>query len=261
MNGWHGEIATLRTAPSSGDGTRRARIGLLALATDLASEADLPHLLPSDADVYAARLDYRNPVTVESLRAMAGSIETETAKLLPGGELDAVIYGCTSGTAAIGESEIARLIHQVRPGIAVTTPLGACREALRSLKARRVAVLTPYTPEITRSVVAQVEAFGCSVTNVACFDLESDYDMAALSPETLLDGGRQVLDASADALFVSCTALRASEFVALLESRLERPVVASNQALAWHAVRLMGRDDAVTGAGRLMQMPLPGDTA
>ncbi|MGM0560840.1 MAG: maleate cis-trans isomerase family protein [Pseudomonadota bacterium] len=261
MNGWHGDIATLTATPSSAGGIRRARIGLLALATDLASESDLPQLLPDDVDLYAARLDYRNPVTVETLRAMAGSIESETAKLLPGGELDAVIYGCTSGTAAIGEGEIARLIHQVRPGIAVTTPLGACREALRSLEVRRVAVLTPYTPAVTRSVVEQVEGFGCSVTNVACFDLESDYDMAALSPEALLEGGRQVLDEDADALFVSCTALRASGFVDLLENRLGRPVVASNQALAWHAIRLMGRDDAVAGAGRLMHMPLPGDSA
>lgn len=260
MSKWQGDITTLEAKPPSAGKARSARIGLLALATDLASERDLPRLLPADVDLYAARLDYRNPVTVESLRSMASSIGTETAKLLPGGELDAVIYGCTSGTAAIGESEIARLIHEVRPGIAVTTPLGACRDALRSLAVQRVAVLTPYTPAVTRSVVEQVEAFGCSVTNVACFDLESDYDMAALSPETLLEGGRRVLDARADALFVSCTALCASDFVDLLENRLGRPVVASNQALAWHAVRLMRRNDAVTGAGCLMQMPLPGES-
>lgn len=260
MSGY-GDVITLTATPDGAGKLRRTRIGLLALATDLASEHDLPCLLPGDVDLYTARLDYRNPVTMESLQAMAGSIGGEVAKLLPGGELDAVIYGCTSGTAAIGEAEIARLVHEVRPECPVTTPLGACREAFRALDARRIAVLTPYTPAVTETVIASVEAFGCEVTKAACFNLVSDYDMAGLSPQELLEGAREVLDEKAQALFVSCTALRASAFVSLLENQLGIPVVASNQALAWHAIRLMGRSDAVAGAGRLMQLPLPAESA
>jgi len=56
---------------------------------------------------------------------------------------------------------------------------------------------------------------------------------------------------------VSCTSLRTFGIVADLEEELGRPVVSSNQALAWHLHRLAGVQDAVPGLGTLFEHGLP----
>ena len=43
-----------------------------------------------------------------------------------------------------------------------------------------------------------------------------------------------------EALFISCTGLRTARLPAILEERLGRPILTSNGALAWHALRLAG---------------------
>jgi maleate isomerase len=58
----------------------------------------------------------------------------------------------------------------------------------------------------------------------------------------------------AEALFISCTALRAAEVVAEIERRIGKPVVSSNLATAWMALRLCGDDRPRPELGRLMAL-------
>ena len=58
----------------------------------------------------------------------------------------------------------------------------------------------------------------------------------------------------ADAVFISCTALRTADVIEDIEAALGKPIVTSNQALAWHALRLMGYEDSVPGLGRLFTL-------
>jgi maleate isomerase len=67
----------------------------------------------------------------------------------------------------------------------------------------------------------------------------------------ILDLGRH--DA-VDAVFVSCTSLRAAEIVARTEAKLGKPVTSSNHAMAWHALRLAGYRDRLSGFGRLFDV-------
>ena len=60
--------------------------------------------------------------------------------------------------------------------------------------------------------------------------------------------------AGADAIFISCTGLRAVDAVEPLEAETGMPVVTSNQAMAWHALRLAGYDAPVEGFGRLLRL-------
>ena len=47
-------------------------------------------------------------------------------------------------------------------------------------------------------------------------------------------------DGDVDALFISCTNLRALDAIAPLEARLGKPVLTSNQVLAWHMMQSAG---------------------
>jgi maleate isomerase len=235
----------------------RGRIGLVGLATDLNSESDLRRMAPAGVEIFTNRVANANPVTMANHRAMAGDVTRAAAGILPGLHLDAMIYGCTSGAVAIGENQISRLMHAARPGIPCTNPITAVLAALRALDARRIALLTPYTRAINDELAAFLTGRGVAITSLAGFDLDSDEAMTAVAPVAILEAGLALCDPSADLLFVSCTALRTSVVVAALEEGLGKPVIASNPALLWHALRLIGNIDPVAGFGRLFDQPLP----
>lgn len=237
------------------------RIGLIALATDNNSEDDLRAMLPPDARLFTTRVSNANPVTADNLVAMREKLPEAAATLVPGTRLDAVIYGCTSATAIIGEAEVTRLVRAGRGDTQVTTPLGAVRASLAALTASRVALLTPYRPPVTQAIVDWLRREGMEVVRVGCMGLEDDVEMAALAPADIVRAGLSVATDGADALFVSCTALPASQFVADLEAGAGMPVIASNQALAWHAMRLAGSEGPLPGPGALMARGLAGEAA
>ena len=57
----------------------------------------------------------------------------------------------------------------------------------------------------------------------------------------------------ADALLCSCTAWRSVEAVAELERCTGKPVVSSNQASIWAALRALKLTPQITGFGRLLE--------
>ncbi len=233
------------------------RIGLIALATDLNSESDLRRLLPEGVELFTNRVMNANPVTLPNLRAMAPDIVRAARGLLPGIGVDAVIYGCTSGTVAIGETELDALVAEALPGVPLTTPPRATLLALKAVEARRIAVLTPYTAPVNAHVAEWLAAAGIEVTRLDGLDMDDDQRMTALARDTLIAAATAVDHPQAEALFISCTALRAAQWVPALETALRKPVITSNQALAWHALHLLGDAGSVTGQGSLFQKPVP----
>jgi len=231
------------------------RIGVVALATDLTIESDLRRMAPAGVEIFTNRVRNRDPLTAANLRAMAPDISRAAADLLPGESLDALAYACTSGTAVIGEAEVIRLLRAGRgdPALPCTTPLTAAIAAFAALGARRVSLLTPYTEAVNRALVAALAQRGLTVINAHGFGLERDAAIAEVAPEAIIAAAADACRADAEALFISCTALRAAQVVGRIEARLEKAVVTSNQALLWHALRLVKNLSEVAGFGRLLQ--------
>ena len=227
------------------------RIGLITLATDFNSEDDLRRIIPGDVGLFTTRIENANPVTVENLRTMADDLPRAARTLLPGYGVDVAIFGCTSGTAVNGSDKIEQLIHQGMPGVAVTNPLLASDIALRTIGAQKIAVVTPYIADVTQSVADQLIARGFTVTRLLGFGLDRDLDMTALPPDALLAAALQANSPDADAVFISCTAIRAAEIAERAEKLLGKPVITSNQALIWHALHLMKYNKPVPGFGTL----------
>ena len=229
------------------------RISLLALATNFNSEQDLRHLLPEGVEIFTNRIENANPVTLANLRAMAGDI-TQTARgMLPGLGVDVMIYGCTSGTVANGEDEIGRLINAAWPDIPVTNPVTAALAAFEVLAARRVSILTPYTVEVNTEMARYFTSQGVEVLGITGLGFEDDIEMTGIPPKVIRAAAAEALDPDADVLFISCTAIRSSLAIADIERDIDRPVVTSNQALVWHALKLLENPAPVHGYGRLFE--------
>ncbi len=77
--------------------------------------------------------------------------------------------------------------------------------------------------------------------------------MGAITPEQWVNETVALRDPEADAYFLSCTAIRSADVIDTLEDALGKPVITSNQATLWRALRESGINDSIPGFGRLLR--------
>lgn len=252
------ERLNFSTDEGAGD---RARIGLLVLESDQTMEWEFRVLtdLPG-VSVYHARLANEITVTPETLARMEHELPV-AAGLLPGYMgFKAIGYGCTSGSTIIGEDRVAEIIGGIHPGVPATNPLTAAKAALAALGVERLGLLTPYSPEVTEAMQAKFIEAGIAVTVVGSFYEDSDLVVGKIDPQSILQAAVSLgRAADVDGVFISCTSLRASGIIEAAERVLDKPVSASNHALAWHLLRLAGINDVLDDAGRLFRVQLQPD--
>jgi maleate isomerase len=235
------------------------RVGLVILATDHTTEPDFRRMVASERiGIYVARIAYANPTTPENLRRMQPALTEGASLILPGEPLDAICYSCTSASVVIGDAEIEAAIGAAKPGVPVVTPTMAAMRGLKALGASRISVLTPYVVETGRPMADYFQRHGFDLASFTCLGFDDDREMARIKPSALVDLAREVMADDAEALFISCTALRSAGVAAEIEAAIGRPVVTSNQATAWNCLRLCG-DAGPHPQWGLMTLPLARD--
>ena len=231
----------------------RAKIGFVLLAMEQTIESDMFRLAPAGVGLHFMRAPMANRISVETLAAMASGIGDAAALLLPDGDLDVACYACTSGSVVIGE---ARVFDQLRRGVPRAKPTSLITGVLRALKtldARRIVVATPYLDEVNAIERDYMGAAGFDILDIEGLNIESDADMVRVKPDYIFDFAKSLDRPEADAIFISCGALRSIEIVDRLEQAAGKPVVASNQAMMWDCLRLAGVRDQIKGYGKLLQ--------
>ncbi|MCC8401603.1 aspartate/glutamate racemase family protein [Paraburkholderia sp. MMS20-SJTN17] len=234
----------------------RAAIGLVVLATDHTIEHEWRQLLRQDGVAfYESRLQNSPDITPARLAEIESRIAPAVGLLLPGERLDVVAFGCTSASMVIGEEPVFGRTREARPGIACTTPITAALAALAVLQVRRVALLTPYIRSINDFMRDYIEARGVAVTRIASFEHADDNAVARIDASSIRAAIEQLArHADADAVFVSCTSLRVAALIPHLEETTGKPVISSNFAMAWHALRLAGVRDSEPQLGQLFAL-------
>ena len=158
------------------------------------------------------------------------------AALLPESfNFSAIGYGCTSGATIIGEDRVEKAIQSVHSETQTTNPLTACKAALRALGLKRVVLLTPYHPAITKEMRDNLLDSGFEIRVTGSFFETDDFVVGRISSESILKSIEKIgASTECDGVFVSCTNLRVASVIEEAEARLGKPVTSSNHALAWH---------------------------
>ena len=233
----------------------RATMGLIALSTDETIEPELGRIFPRDAvATYVSRIAFAEQVSPDTLREMEAGLPASAALLPLSAEFDVIGYGCTSGATMIGPARIAELISGTTGAAHVTDPITAVIAALRALNAGRIGFITPYVADVSAPMRAVLEQAGIDIAHFASFEEPDDPKVARISPAAIKSAILKVAaTAPAEAIFVSCTNLRALDVIAEAEAEIGIPVISSNQALAWHMMRLAGLSERMPDCGALLR--------
>jgi len=135
-------------------------------------------------------------------------------------------------------------------GLPATTQSNGLVDGLRTVNARRVAVATAYTDIVTGRLKAFLEEYGFEVTSTKGLGYERIPEGAA-TQEILFNLGAEAYagSRSADALVMSCGALRTLDLIVPLEHQIGVPVVSSTPHGLMNGVRLLGVSARVQGFG------------
>ena len=230
------------------------RIGLVALSTDFSIERDFNSIfLNLPIDLFVNRLPFYNPLTDKNLVKMTEKLTEVTENILPNQTLDAVAYGCTSGTIVAGVDQIINKIQSAKPNCKVITPITSAVNALKHLNLKKISVFTPYPQAINEKVINYFKNEGFVIQSFASFNLESDLDIGKIDPQYLLEVLTKIDTSDAEALFISCTALPVFEIIQELENKIKKIVLSSNQALIWDSIRSVGYNSSIEGYGKLLK--------
>jgi maleate isomerase len=136
-------------------------------------------------------------------------------------------------------------------GTRAITAAGAITAALRHLGVQRLALATPYPEAISGPGRAYWQAAGFQlVAHHRLDDVSNIYEETEARAYTL---GRAADVPDAEAVLISGTGLPTVGIIARLERELGKPVVTSQAASLWHALRTIGIAEPVRGFGRLLE--------
>ena len=196
------------------------KVGLLALSTDLTIENDFQSICQKlPLDLFVNRIHNENPLTKENLLKMHDQIKPVTKKILPGQKINTVAYACTSGTIAIGEDKVKDKVQLAKPGCYVTTPITSAIKAFTKMKAKKIALFTPYPESVNKTILEYFNKKNINIISFSTFNIDQDEDIASVDPEYLLETLIKLNISDADALFISCTALPALEILEKLKKK------------------------------------------
>jgi len=238
----------------------RARIGVLVPPGNPTVEPEFYLMAPAGVTIHFARLQGFQSTGAPGA---AAGMEARTlaylddlsgpAKALGSVSPAVVILAHTASSYATGFAKEPHLIDRLA-SLTDATSITAARAvltALQHLGVKKLALGTPY-PEA-------ISAKGKDFWEEAGFDIVGYHRLAdvqniyAENEQRAYQLARQANTPEADAVFLSGTGLPTVGVLDTLEQDLKKPVISSNQASLWQALRLSGVRQPITGFGRLLR--------
>lgn len=216
-------------------------MGLIVLQVDETIEPEFKRAFADHpSTLYVSRIPSGAEVTTESLSAMAADLKVAAGLLPKARRMGVVGYACTSASSVIGSDKVEALVHAGCDTAAVTNPLRAAVACAADLSISRLALLSPYIEEVNTPLRAAFAREGVEMPVFGSFGVAEEARVARISPESVVDAAARLgADPSVDGVFISCTNLRTFQALKHISKRIGKPVLSSNQSLAWHMKALL----------------------
>ncbi len=233
----------------------RCRIGLLVPSDNHVIEPELWQLAPEGVSIHATRLA---SMDIEELPRLARA-ELDTLEQV---DADVLAYACNISSFYDGpdaDEAIVADLEAEADGTPVTTASTALVEALASLGADSLAVVTPYEAPVNARLETFLTENGFTVAAIdgLGMDATDETDARQISDRPPRDTDRRVREIvdgeTVDAVAVTATNLPAQGIIRSIETDIDCPVVSANTAILWHALTISGVRCEIPAGGRLFR--------
>jgi maleate isomerase len=246
-------------------GTGSSKIGMIVPSSNTTMETELPELFRRQSEVtghrytfHSARATLHN-VTVEELAAMVDKA-AECSVAISDADVDVIAYACLVAVMAQGpgahtssEAVIAQAAKDNGHPAPVTSSAGALVRTLKLLGAARVAMVTPYVPELTKLVSDYIAGSGIAVHDVIGLEVADNLLVGRLDQGKLPEIARRLRRDGVDAIVLSaCVQMPSLAAVQTVEDELGLPVITAATATAFEILHALGHRPAISGAGALL---------
>jgi len=217
------------------------KVGLMVPANNTTMEGELAAWLPAGSTVTTVKIP-RGPglLTPDTIPAYRDSAIALARQHFAKDKFDLIAYGCTAAgfiSGPAGDAELAAMLTDAT-GLPVVTTARAMVSALQHDKAKRVAVVTPYSDAVNTQLTAFLADGDIGVVRLDSFRAPDTAALGRITAEQVRDLARKTMGPDCDALFIGCSQLPTHSILAGLQAEFARPAWSSIRATAWDAVRL-----------------------
>ena len=229
----------------------KKKLGVLIPSSNVTMEYEMPMMAPPGVSFHFSRIPQTED-TEEQLAAMIDYIP-EKSVLLAHAKVDAIAFGCTSGSFVKGIGYDKKVIEAIENStrIIATTTSTAVVESLKIMGLKRLSVGAPYPDSIMDKLKDFLEKNGVEVVKIK--GLNMFWGVGDLPLDATYNLSREIDAPDADGIFISCTDFKTVGILDILESDFGEKVISSNQATMWKLLRLSGMKTPVCSFGSLLR--------
>lgn len=234
----------------------RARIGYIVPSTGTVTEAEWRRCAPEGVIFVGSRVLIQD-VTPAGIQGLISQLE-RAALEVASAQVDVIVQvgtpaGFVDGRDTSGEIE--KRLQDVT-GIRTISMMSACLDAFRVLDLGRLVVVTPYVDELNERLRTALEAAGLKICALRGLGVRSNLEINALGSDVPYREVRLALKEApeADGVFISSGGWPTMDVLDTLERDIQQPVVSSNAAALWKALRTAGLQDRFDSLGTLLAL-------
>src|SRR5688572_10390222 len=245
--------------------SRVYRIGQIVPSSNTTMETEIPALLRSREAVAPERFTFHSSrmrmkkVTKEELAAMDADSDRCAAELADA-DVDVLGYACLVAIMSMGKgyhcvSE--RRLHEMtqREGhpAPVVTSAGALVDGLRTLGAKRIAMVAPYMKPLTQMVADYIRAEGIEVLDSIALEIPDNLEVGRRDPMALCTIYKDLTLEGADAVVLSsCVQMPSLAAVQRVQDECGLPVVSAAIATTYQMLKKLDLNTYVPNGGALL---------
>jgi len=246
--------------------TRPFRIGQIVPSSNTTMETEIPAILrgreaviPEERFTFHSSRMRMKKVTPEELAKMDADSDRCAAELADA-RVDVLGYACLVAIMSMGkgyhcasEARLTAVTAKEGGPAPVVTSAGALVEGLRTLGARKIAMVSPYMKPLTTLVAEYIEAEGVEVVDVISLEIPDNLEVGRRDPMALVDIYKRLNLAGADALVLSsCVQMPSLAAIAPVQRECGLPVVSAAVCTTHQMLKKLELATAVPDAGALL---------
>lgn len=244
---------------------RNYRVGLIVPSSNTTMETEIPEMLRSRLQIEPEKFTFHSSrmrmkhVTKEELTKMDDD-SVRCAVELSDARCDVLAYACLVAIMCQGpgyhvssEIKLTNATQQSGDIISTISSAGALIEGLRTIGAKKIAIITPYMKPLTQTVIEYIESYDIQVLDSISLEVADNLEVGRLDPMNLIDIAQKLNIQDADAVVLSaCVQMPSLPAVQEVENRLGIPVLTAATSTVYQILKTLNLKPIVPNAGKLL---------